>query len=247
MFGSSDTNMISSTNCVARLRPRGILSGFLAVVPSLGYAVYLPPVAAKMRPIQIRMRLSKAVLERGVIFSAYLTRARTIVVEDVLMWNGASVWHTLPLTERWNKLMKTFIETEWTHDSYIQGIKIELAAYLPLSAITEPDSSQVVEFVPDCKNMRRLIWIPPREEQQAVAAMPTDSTVGHSVKKELGMGPDVYAVYRGAERLGIALVRTLATSRALRSATAVAEQARVDAVHNKQFDKWEILLVHPNA
>ena len=72
------------------------------------------------------------------------------------------------------------------------------------------------------------------------------STPGETVfklKKE--MGPDVYSVWRGEERLGLGLVRTLAISRALRLADL--ENITVAAIHNKQFDKWEIQSVLTEA
>jgi hypothetical protein len=52
------------------------------------------------------------------------------------------------------------------------------------------------------------------------------------------MGPDVFSVWRGEERLGLGLVRTLAISKALRLANL--DEIQVVAEHNKQFDKWEI-------
>jgi len=65
---------------------------------------------------------------------------------------------------------------------------------------------------------------------------------GFVAKKESGMGPDVYAIWRGEERLGLALVRTLAVSRALRLAiTEGRTEIGVRAELNKSFEKYEIL------
>ena len=47
MFSDNDMSIIRREKLVASYRPRGILSGFLAVVPSLGHAVYLPPLRQK--------------------------------------------------------------------------------------------------------------------------------------------------------------------------------------------------------
>ena len=56
------------------------------------------------------------------------------------------------------------------------------------------------------------------------------------------MGPDVYAVYKGETRLGLALVRTLAISKALRLAmTPGVASVAINAEHNKTFDKYEVL------
>jgi hypothetical protein len=58
------------------------------------------------------------------------------------------------------------------------------------------------------------------------------------------MGPDVYAVYRDETRLGLALVRTLTISKALRLAMVPgATSVPIRAEHNKTFDKYEVLEV----
>ena len=63
-------------------------------------------------------------------------------------------------------------------------------------------------------------------------------------KKELGMGPDVFSVWRGDEKLGLALVKTLAISRALRAVNSLT--IPIQATWNKQFDKWEVTGVVTN-
>ena len=60
-------------------------------------------------------------------------------------------------------------------------------------------------------------------------------------KRETAMGPDVFSVWRGEEKLGLALVRTLAISRALRTASGTT--IPIEAVWNKGFDKWEIVKI----
>jgi hypothetical protein len=127
----------------------------------------------------------------------------------------------------------------------------------------------VAEFVPDDPGVKRLIWkapdaalapapastvasVPPTVSTGVSAVAPgvaaaTGTTVrgeGFVAKKEVGMGPDVYAVYRGAERLGLALVRTLAISRALRLAVSAEKtEVPIRAAHNKTFEKYEVLEV----
>jgi hypothetical protein len=115
-----------------------------------------------------------------------------------------------------------------------------------------------LEFVPDAAGQKRLIWIQ-RTEPKAASAPSTPLTnlreleekpVGSpvttvsdqfAVKKEAGMGPDVYAVFRGSERLGLALVRTLAVSRALRLAGIGETPFPVRVEFNKTFEKYEVL------
>ncbi len=240
MFGEGDKASLSRDKCVASVRPRGILSGFLAVVPGYG-VVYVPPIAAKVQPLRLRLRISDALLRDGAVFSAYLTREtpRRLILEDVLVWQGRDVWSSMPFHERWNNLMKQFVSSEFRVDEALAGCKVELANYSSLATLTDPGEKAVVEIVPDAPRNKRLIWMP-----AAVVPVPTSSSsvdATYTARKEAGMGPDVYAVYRGEERLGLALVRTLAISKALRLAGKPA--IPIKATHNKVFDKYEVLEV----
>ena len=240
----ADKALIRKEKVVASLRPRGILSGFLAVVPNLGYAVYLPPIAAKMGPQRLRLRLSQAVLNDGAIFSAYFNKSKQLVIEDVLTWQGAAVWHTKPFKERWERIVADFAANHFKPMLELQGTAIILAQYTSVNQVQaqEPDVNQVVEFVLNGPNTKRIIWIPPKIEPAPTtqpAKEPTPGADVFKVKKE--MGPDVFSVWRGEERLGLGLVRTLAISRALRLANL--DEIQVVAEHNKQFDKWEIKTV----
>ena len=237
----ADKALIRKEKVVASLRPRGILSGFLAVVPNLGYAVYLPPIAARMGPQRIRLRLSSQVTADGAIFSAYFNKTRQLVIEDVLTWQSAPVWHTKPFKERWERIATDFVTNHFKPMLEIQGIEIVLAQYTSVNQVQaqEPDANHVVEFVLNNPNTKRIIWIPPKTEPTPVtqpAKEPTPGADVFKVKKE--MGPDVFSVWRGEERLGLGLVRTLAISKALRLANL--DEVEVVAEHNKQFDKWEI-------
>jgi hypothetical protein len=303
MFGEGDKASLSRNKWYASVRPRGVLSGFLVLLPNSGAtAVYLPPIAAKIQPQRLRLRVSPAVAESGAVFSAYLMRGATseqprrLVLEDTLVWNGEPVWSTTPFRDRWNRITRSFVTEHFTADTRLQGFTFELAHYVPLAHVKEPDERSVLEFVPDVENQKRLIWMAPRAADHAApekekaprntvrtsetpvlqtkvlesvaaivaaagsggtpagiaAASPPPQKPGASataaatatfiVKKEAGMGPDVYAVYRGDERLGLALVRTLAVSKALRLAAGrEGSTAHVRAEFNKAFDKYEIL------
>lgn len=251
MMNDNDKSALSQGTLVAAIRPRGILSGFLAIVPNLDYAVFLPPIAAKIGPQRIRMRLSDTVKEKGGIFSAYITREKTMVLEDILVWQEKSVWFTEPFKQRWNNTMNSFVTEHWKEDSLLQGLNMTLATYMPLAAIQEPEQGSVIEFIPNQPNQKRMIWIGSQTTQKNLQITPTNTSISSNktdikftVKKEAGMGPDVYAIFKNEERMGVALVRTLVVSRALRSAVAdKAEMIPVSAVHNKQFDKYEIVSV----
>jgi hypothetical protein len=242
MMSPSDVDILRTNNIVASYRPRGILSGFLAVVPSLGYAVYLPPVASKLGPFRIRMRLSSSLCEHGAIFSVYLpnSREKQIVIEDLLMWMGQPVWQTMPFAGRW-KLLQSLADSHWTQDNELQdGYNFTFSEYVMLGSLNNVEDHQVLEFVPSAPNTKRLIWSPSRTAPTPVAATHVASS-GDSmtVRREAALGPDVYSVWNAGAKVGMALVRTLAVSRALRLATT--EDIRVRVSHNKQFEKYEVV------
>jgi len=239
MFSDNDAGIIRREKLVASYRPRGILSGFLAVIPSLGHAVYLPPIAAKTSgPLRIRMRLSEAVLRDGAVFSCYMTRDRAMVLEDVIVWNNEPVWHTKTFAERWG-LMKDFASNHWKQDTALQTLQFDFAKYTSMDSLGEPESHSVVEFVPNKAGQKRIIWIPAKETPlMQPKSVVTESSAANAFVVKRDIGPDVYSIWRDGVKLGQALVRTLATSRALRVVTG--EEIPVLAEWNKQFEKWEI-------
>ena len=233
MMNESDKSMIATAKVVASIRPRGKLSGFLVIIPSVGYAVFIPPIAAKVSPFRLRLRLPAQVWEDGALFSAYFMKDKRLVMEDVLVWQGKPVWNTSSFTERW-KLMGEFLNI-LQPDSALQGVAIEPALYSSLASIAEPDDQSVLEFVPNAPNQKRMICLMTSDVK---APVPTTGNSSLVAKRETMMGPDVFSVWRGEEKLGLALVRTLAISRALR--TAVGATIPIEAAWNKGFDKWEI-------
>jgi hypothetical protein len=237
--GTTLQDIICKEKVVASQRPRGVLSGFLAVVPNLGYGVYLPPIAAKTGPQRIRLRLSQKVLCEGAIFSVYFNRAKQLVVEDVLTWCGESVWHTKTFKARWEGILADFATNHIKHMLELQGCEIVFAQYMPVNQVKTADTNSVIEFVLNGANTKRIIWIPPK---MLTEVKKHDAEV-FKAKKELG--PDVYSIWRGMERLGLALIRTLAISKAMRL-NQDEEGIAVSAEYNKQFDKWEIQAVIPN-
>jgi len=241
MFNESDKISLTRSNIAIALRPRGILSGFLVIMPG-GDAVYIPPIAAKVPPQRLRLRTSDTVSAHGAVFSAYLTRdtSKRLVIEDVLVWKAESVWHTRRFSERWNTIMDEFVSQHFRSDHVLQGCEIELATYYVPASFKEPSEKMVVECIPDNKGTKRLIYMPRAVLPPVSHTVPSIHS-NYTVRKEAGMGPDVYAVYRDEERLGLALVRTLAVSKALRLAVGSSSGSiGVRAEHNKTFDKYEI-------
>jgi len=235
MFTEQDKLTMCKDNVVASYRPRGILSGFLAVVPQLNHAVYIPHNTSKLQPIRVRMRLSDDILREGAVFSAYLTRDKILMLEDVIVWGRKIIWTKLTFSERWTQYMNRFFQ-EFKPDLELQGgITVKPVAYCALQLLKEPSEFQIVEFVPNTANTKRIIWMPTKI---ATPVPTTCVSTSYLAKREVSIGPDVYSLWKGDERLGLALVRTLEISRALRLANQ--EELKVDAEWNKQFDKWEI-------
>lgn len=238
MFHENDILNIKSGKFVATYRPRGILSGFLAIVPQLGYAVFLPPIAAKIQPLRIRLRVSDELLQSGAVFSAYMTREKKLILEDVLVWKHTVVWSLYSFEQRWNIYMKQFVEKECMSDPEFQTIPIALAQYQSLASVVEPPTGTVLEFVPNHAGKKRLIWMHPKVPHSQIAVGPETATRDTWIAKKEPLGPDVYTIYKNTEKLGTALIRTLGISRALRNAEKT--EIPVRAEFNKTFDKWEI-------
>ncbi len=212
MFQEFDLNLLSKGKVVTCLRPRGVLSGFLAIVPSLGCAVYIPPIAGRTSHRLVRMRLSDSILQDGAVLSCYWDQ-QNLILEDVLVWRGQQVWQTQTFQERWNTGMQNFCK-EWQPDSTLQGCQIRLSEYTTLDQLQKPVDREVVEFIPNTANTKRLIWIPTEDEDVVT------ETQRYFAHRESAIGPDIFTLWKktdgSKEKMGMALVRTLAISRILR-------------------------------
>ncbi len=232
MFQDADMTSLKKDKILASLRPRGVLSGFLAIVPDIRTVVYLPPIAGKTQPRQIRMRLPDDLLETGAVFSAYWNEASELILEDVLVWRGISVWSKMPFSERWEKCMRE-LSSIWQPDDTIQGCSIRFAEFKTLASLQKPGEREVVEFIPEAPHTKRMIWLNTQEAEATTQAV-------HMVHREVAIGPDIFSVWsEKGERLGIAYIKTLATSRALR--VHAANEFRVKTTWNKMFDRHEII------
>ena len=237
MLKEEDIALLEKDKFVVSSRPRGVLSGFLVIVPNIGYAIYIPPFGAIQGPKRIRMRISRFVIENGAIFSCYCKKDTNIVIEDVLVWNNKNIWSSLSFLERWNTIFDSFFNKHYIADIQLQEVTIELRKYSSLQSIEEPNESNVIEFIPIAPKQKRLLWMKDKNNNTTNNVKDTKSFV--FAKKELAAGPDVYSVWRSGERLGYGLVKTLAISKLLRNATS--EQIPVTISWNTNFEKWEIL------
>jgi hypothetical protein len=140
-------------------------------------------------------------------------------------------------------------------DSVLQGGRIIPASYTIPSAVESIES--VIEWVPFSPNQKRLIFVPERVVSPKAATVPPKAAtvppkavpVVASKRPPVSepvlarrdpAGPDVYQLWRGKSHLGQALVRTLAVSKALRTAVPSDLGIPVSVELNKAFAKWEI-------
>lgn len=229
MFQDNDVAFLKKSSMVASFRPRGILSGFLAIVPNIQAAIYIPPVGGKIQPKHVRMRISRDILRDGAILSCFWDGA-DLVLEDVLMWRGVPTWQTMPFQERWT-CMKEFA-AHWQPDDVLQGCTIRFTEYMSLEQLQKPENRDVVEFVPNAPNAKRLVWVPTEDAE-------LKSYEVHVARREQAVGPDIFSVWSKGERLGIAYIRTLAMSKQLRLHPA--SEFRVQTQWNKAFERHEIV------
>jgi hypothetical protein len=232
MFQDADVAVLKSLKAVASLRPRGVLSGFLVIAPTpQPGCVFIPPITGKMQPFSLRMRIAEPLQNEGAIFSAYNDNG-DLVIEDVLVWRGKSLFHTTPFDERWNRI-GDLLEC-WTPDPVLQGCTIRVAEYTALREISEPAERQVIEFVPLTPNTKRMVCVL------------TEDTVKPTTwiaKRETLIGPDIFSLWseKGEKQTHLALVRTLATSKLMRLHPV--DEFRVNTVWNKMFERWEIISI----
>lgn len=232
MFQEADMNLLKKEKLVASLRPRGILSGFLAIVPALKSAIYLPPIAGKTQPKQIRMRLSDDLLQTGAILSCYWSSGNELILEDILVWKGASIWQKMPFSARWSECMRSFADS-WQPDTVLQNCQIRFAEFLSLESLQKPSDREVIEFIPDSPHAKRMIWLTNEQTEMGTHTIQT-------VHRESQIGPDIFSVWSDkGERLGIAYIKSLAMSRQLRLHDA--SEFKVKTAWNKMFERHEIL------
>jgi hypothetical protein len=235
-----DVGKMRSQEAAVGVRPRGILSGFLVIVPgSKGQAVFLPPSVEKAAPVLLRLRAHPDVFKYGCILSAYRHKG-ALVVEDALVWREEPVFYCMRFPERW-ALVHCFFRA-LKNDPVLQGVDLVAATYTVPSAVTVPEAHSVVEWVPFEANQRRLVVVPAVAagvaETKASTKVETVPSSSEVIARRDPVGPDVYQLWRGATSLGQALVRTLTVSKALRLYEG--ESVPVSVTFHKGFSKWEV-------
>jgi hypothetical protein len=234
MMQDADVAALKSLKAVASLRPRGVLSGFLVIAPATPahptpVAAFLPPITGKQQPFAVRMRLDPVLQKEGAIFSAYSDNG-DIVIEDVLVWRGKALFQTADFATRWD-YVGDLLEM-WAPDNALQECGIRFSEYMALGELKEPAERQVVEFVPVAPNMKRMVWVPTEEGAKATTWI---------ARRETLVGPDIFSLWseKGEKQAQLALVRTLAVSKALRLHPV--DEFKVHSAWNRMFERWEIL------
>ncbi len=225
LFQPTDVGILRTMKAVAAHRPRGVLSGFLAVLPETQGIFFVGP---KSSPRQIRMRIGDEICKEGVILSAY-EDGTDLVLEDVLVWKGVALFRTQSFDARW-KHMQEFVDA-WKPDPALQGCGIRLASYVALEDVGEPEDRQVLEFIPIAPGMKRMVWIPTEEVERTTWI----------AKRERLVGPDIFSLWsmQGEKQSTLALVRTLQISRMLHCHPV--DEFKVQSIWSKRFGRWEIV------
>jgi len=248
LFSEGDIPLIRVKEAVIGVRPRGILSGFLVIVPeSKGTATFIHNTLTNKESYSFRLRLCEELRKTGCIASAYMNKDE-IVVEDMLVWKDEPVFYCKTFPERWSYVQQFF--SALATDSALQRCTIRAATYALPTTVTAVPNHSVVEWVPFAPNQRRLVVVPDR----TLEVKPVEKAVIEKVVKKVlkdepvvarrdAVGPDVYQLWRGSTHLGQALVRTMGVSKSLRLCPG--ESIPVKVEFHKVFSKWEIVSTIP--
>jgi hypothetical protein len=124
-------------------------------------------------------------------------------------------------------------------------VQVQVPAQVQAQAHTQIQKPDVRTAIEEPRNIlviseeQQITEVP--EPTLAITTQITE-TKSSIVAKRDASGPDVFQLWRGAEALGMALIRTMAISKALRLVKT--EEIPVEATFNGKFHKWEIINVH---
>jgi hypothetical protein len=200
------------------------------------------------------------------VFAATLSASSRILwLEDVLLWKGRQVATLETFTARM-RLIAQWLDHYCIVDSkLLGGLRLEVGRWQEIDAV-KPEG--VWEFMADAPASPRLLWVPRSSDRtptlgpdttpsvalteelavDRIQLVPALTTVAVSVHtgpliaigtRESG-GPDLWNL-TSAEgvSLGRALIRRMAVSTDLRTATSKTQ--RVEVSWNPTFSKWEVV------
>jgi hypothetical protein len=241
------------------------MSGFLVIQELC--STYVP---FKGRSEQVRLRVSEE-MRKGTVFMAYrqqqtLVLEDVLVWKGGLVWTSKTFperWFLLnkfftnhvaldPAFQRLSVKPVTFVQPT-APPAFDSKSVLEWIPHAPgqRRLLFVPNGEEVVPVEPVAlqsvvvERLRTAMTLPtvptvvsPPLQVRTQATQSVGTTI---LAKRDPSGPDVFQLWRGSEALGMALIRTMAISKALRLAKG--EEIPVEAVLNNKFHKWEIINV----
>ena len=232
-------------------------TGLVVVWPEHKCCVFVSgelPTAKRPMPrvALLRMRLDPQFIATGTgltVFAATLSAtARTLTLEDTLLWKGRQVFGQETFRKRIQMAVQWMEHYCMLDPRLMDGLEIAVAPWSPLAALT-PEG--IWELQSDDEGSRRLMWIANHADPIPELSPLLPPKTPTMPKLEGGplvavatreSGPDQWALTSSdGTVLGRALVRTMDVSHALRSVKA--NTVRVEVVWNATFSKWEVKAV----
>ena len=266
LLQDADLSVIRSNQGSMAVRPRGVMSGFLVIQEF--HSMYVP---FKGRPEQVRLRVSDDMRKGTVLMAYKqqqgLVLEDVIVWKGGLVWTSKTFperWFLLnkfftnhatldQALQRMSIRPVTFVQPTAAPAFDAKSV-LEWIPHAPgqrrLLFVPNGEDIAPVQIEPVLtlqtvvtERLRSVLTSLPVLAQTTAAPKPQSTqSVGTTIlAKRDPSGPDVFQLWRGSESLGMALIRTMAISKALRLAKG--EEIPVEAVLNNKFHKWEIINV----
>jgi len=181
------------------------------------------------------------------VFAATLSGvARSLMIEDTLVWKGRYVCREEPFSKRWSMCIQWIEHYCIVEPHLLSSLQVEMAPWSPLACV-KPDG--VWELQVDEANKQRFLWIASQVETEApiqvppvpeIAVAPTLEIAGPLIAMaSRDIGPEQWTLSSSdGVALGRALIRTLSISERLRSLKT--KSVRVEVAWVPAFTKWEI-------
>lgn len=188
MLDSKKLSVLKHSQMYVAKRPGTARTGYLCFYSPLKVAIFVED-AEKNRNLPedkqrvprvciLRMRHSPSIYNNGgSVFAATLVISdSTLLLEDILVWQGNNVWQTKPFSERWDKL-KDWIENDWCEDVSLQrGLIIKPRKPMRLDSFNT-NVGDTWEFIPEDAGRRRMLWRDKRYEKVVLSNYPQKAPV----------------------------------------------------------------------
>ena len=238
-------------------------TGLLCIWPQGKCCVFV----GHKRTVLLRLRVDPELLapEAGltVLAATLSSRARTLAIEDTLMWRGSAVQEK-SFTERFVLAQQWFDHYCIADARLLGGVQLQMATWGPLDVLMKAERGAepggVWDFQPNEARKPRFLWIsnargpslPSTPVLAASSSLPEKpdpislvlDSAGPLValaKKEAG--PEQWSLWTSdGHALGRALIRRLEVSSTLRPLGSVGDKgSAVEVAWSAAFNKWEIL------